>query len=71
MLLLGLLLVAVASVPPAGGRLGRLAEIRFRRGWAAVAAVALQTAILRVFPDGPWRRTCMCRASSCSARAAR
>src|SRR3954471_9527546 len=52
MFLLGLLTLVVATVPLAGGRLGRIGDIRFNRSWAGVAAMALQTAILRFFPDG-------------------
>src|SRR3954471_5403428 len=52
MLLLGLLTVVVATVPLAGGRIGRLGGIRFKRRWAGVAALVLQTAILRVFSHG-------------------
>ena len=50
MILLGLLLVAIATVPVAGGRLHRLADLRFKRGWAGVAALVLQYTILKAFP---------------------
>jgi len=50
--LLGLLVLCVATVPPAGGRLGRLSELSFRRKWAALAALALQFSIMKLFPEG-------------------
>jgi MFS family permease len=50
--LLGLLTICVATVPLAGGRLGRLSEITFRRSWAGLAALLLQFTILRLFPVG-------------------
>jgi hypothetical protein len=46
------MLLAVASVPLAGGRLGALAEIRLRHGWAILAAVAAQVLITTIAPDG-------------------
>ena len=52
MFLLGLLVICVATVPVAGGRLGRLSDITFTRAWAGVLAVGIQIAIMRVFPDG-------------------
>jgi MFS family permease len=52
MFLLGLLTLVVATVPLSGGRLGRLADIRFERRWAGVAALLVQTAILKVFSHG-------------------
>ena len=52
MLLLGLLVLCVATVPLAGGRLGRLSEIGFRRKWAGLAALALQFSIMKLFPEG-------------------
>src|SRR3954470_11722547 len=52
MFLLGLLTLVVATVPLAGGRLGRLGEIRFRRRWGGVAALLAQTGIRRVFSHG-------------------
>jgi MFS family permease len=52
MFLLGLLTLVVATVPLAGGRIGRLGEIRFERRWAGVAALVLQIAILRMFSHG-------------------
>src|SRR4051812_13759514 len=50
MFLLGLLTLVVATVPLAGGRLARIGDVRFRRTWAGIAALLVQTAILRVFP---------------------
>lgn len=52
MFLLGVLTLVIATVPLAGGRIGRLSEIEFRRRWAGVAALLVQTAILRVFSHG-------------------
>jgi MFS family permease len=52
MFLLGLLTLVIATVPLAGGRLGAIADIKFRRAWAGLGALVLQTAILRVFADG-------------------
>ena len=40
------------TVPLLGGRLGRLAELQFRRKYVAVAAVVIQALILGVFPEG-------------------
>ena len=52
MLLLGVLTLWVATVPLAGGRIGLLSTISFRRKWAGLAAVVLQVLILRVWPHG-------------------
>ena len=50
--LIGLLFLAcVASVPLAGGRLGALAELRFRAVGLLVAAIAAQILIVTVFPQ--------------------
>jgi hypothetical protein len=46
------MLLALATVPLAGGRLGALAEIRLRHGWAILAAVAAQIFITTIAPDG-------------------
>jgi MFS family permease len=50
--LLGLLLICIASVPLAGGRLGSLSRITFKRPAAGVLALALQVTIMRFFPSG-------------------
>jgi MFS family permease len=50
--LLALLTLCVASVPLAGGRIGRLSNIEFQRPWAGMAALILQYAIMRAFPEG-------------------
>jgi hypothetical protein len=51
--LIGLALVlALLSVPLAGGRLMRLAELRIRFGWFALAALAMQVVIISVVPSG-------------------
>jgi Family of unknown function (DUF5317) len=50
-----LVLTAVAlvlSVPLAGGRLSRLADIRIRAAWAVLLAVAIQVGISDVAPGG-------------------
>jgi hypothetical protein len=44
-------LLAVVTVPLAGGDLTRLAEHRFRRPWALAAALAVQIVIISVIPD--------------------
>jgi hypothetical protein len=49
------MLLAFATVPLAGGRLGALAEIRFRHGWAILIAVAAQVLITTIAPDGSTR----------------
>lgn len=52
MLLVVTALVLVASVPLAGGRLGRLTDIRVRGIWAVLTAAALQVGITDVVPGG-------------------
>src|SRR4051794_23645958 len=50
---LGVLFVlAVASVPLAGGRLGALADLRLRGVWAIAAALAIQILIITLLPGG-------------------
>lgn len=51
MVLLAVLVLALASVPLAGGRIAALAEISFRWGWTVVTAIGLQVLIISVFPD--------------------
>ena len=52
-MLIGLvLLVCLATVPLAGGRLGALAEVHFRGAWLALAAIAAQILIISVVPQG-------------------
>jgi hypothetical protein len=46
------MLVAIASVPLTGGRLGALADIRPRHTWAILTAVAAQIVITTIAPDG-------------------
>ena len=46
------MLLAVASVPLAGGRLGQLAEVRLRQVWAILTAVTLQVLITTIAPGG-------------------
>ena len=51
-MLIGLLFLAcLASVPLAGGRLGALAELRFRAVGLLVAAIGAQVLIVTVFPQ--------------------
>jgi hypothetical protein len=52
MLLIVTALALVISVPLAGGRLSRLADIRVRAMWAVLLAVALQVAITDAVPGG-------------------
>ena len=51
MTLLFALAVALATVPLAGGRLGRLADLELRAGWLVLAALAVQIVIISVVPD--------------------
>jgi MFS family permease len=44
--------IALLSVPLFGGRLGALADLRFRRVWALLLALGLQVLIMRVVPEG-------------------
>lgn len=46
------LLACLLSVPVFDGRLGRLADLRFRAGGLAVAALAAQVLIISVLPAG-------------------
>ena len=46
------MLVVLASVPLAGGRLGALAEIRFQQSWTIPLALAVQILITTVVPEG-------------------
>lgn len=52
MLLVVTAIALVLSVPLAGGRLSRLADIRFRAIWAVLLAVAIQVGISDVAPGG-------------------
>jgi hypothetical protein len=52
-MLIGLaFLLALATVPLAGGRVAALADVRLRRGWLLVAAIGLQILIINVVPSG-------------------
>src|SRR3954449_11206143 len=52
-MLIGLVFVAlVATVPLAGGRVGALAELRFRAKGLLVGAIVAQILIVSIFPDG-------------------
>jgi hypothetical protein len=52
MLLGAILILGILSVPLTGGRLGRIAELSFRRPWAIVAALLTQVVIIELVPDG-------------------
>jgi hypothetical protein len=43
-------LLCLLSVPLAGGRLSRLADVKLRAAWLAVAAIAIQVVIVSVLP---------------------
>ena len=52
-MLIGLvLLLCLATVPLARGRLGALADVRFRGSWLALVAIAGQIVIVSLFPQG-------------------
>ena len=53
MFMVAILLLAVATVPLAGGRLQKLATVRLRWAWTLPVALAIQLAITTVVPDGP------------------
>lgn len=53
MLLAAALLVCLATVPLAGGRLCRLADLELRRTWTVALALALQVVIVYLIPDWP------------------
>jgi hypothetical protein len=46
------LLLCLATVPLAGGRLGALADVRFRASWLAVVAILGQIVIISLLPQG-------------------
>jgi hypothetical protein len=52
MLLLVALLLALATVPLAGGRLSALTELHFRAPWLALTAVVTQLVIITILPGG-------------------
>jgi uncharacterized protein DUF5317 len=52
LLLTAAIALCIASVVLAGGRLGALAELRFRHAWAVVAALTVQIVIISVVPAG-------------------
>lgn len=52
-LLVTAVLLIVLSVPPLGGRLGALAELRLRWTPALLGALGVQLAVLRLAPDWP------------------
>ena len=51
MILLAVLLLALVTVPPSGGRLSRLADIQLRHLWAIAVGLGLQILIISVIPD--------------------
>ena len=54
MLIGSALLLCILSVPLLGGRLQALAELEFRRGALAVAALFIQIVIISVLPGDAW-----------------
>jgi hypothetical protein len=52
MLIGAALLLCILSVPLTGGRLSGVAELDFRRGWLAVAALVVQVLIISILPHG-------------------
>ena len=54
MLIGAALLLCILSVPLLGGRLSALAELEFRRGWLAVAALLIQIVIISILPGDAW-----------------
>ena len=52
MLIGAALLLCILTVPLAGGRLSRLADLEFRHSWLAVAALVVQVLIISVLPGG-------------------
>jgi hypothetical protein len=46
------LLLCLVTVPLAGGRVGALADVRFRASWLALAAIAVQIFVISVVPSG-------------------
>ncbi|HVM12539.1 MAG TPA: MFS transporter [Actinomycetota bacterium] len=53
MLLLGLLGLIIVSVPLAGGRLGRIADLRVRQPWVLAAALVAKFSVILLFPGSP------------------
>jgi hypothetical protein len=54
MLIGAALLLCILSVPLLGGRLQALAQLEFRRGWLAVAALVVQVVIISILPGDAW-----------------
>lgn len=52
MLLIAFVGLALLTVPLAGGRLTRLADVRFKRFWALATALVVQVIIISVLPEG-------------------
>ncbi len=52
MLLVACFVLCLASVPLAGGRVMALADLRLARSWALGAALAIQVAIVSLWPEG-------------------
>ncbi len=51
MILLAVLVLALVTVPLAGGRLMRIADVSFRWGWAILIAIGLQIFVISFLPD--------------------
>jgi hypothetical protein len=54
MLIGAALILCILSVPLLGGRLQSLAELEFRRGGFAVAALLIQVVIISILPGDAW-----------------
>ncbi len=54
MLIGAALVLCILSVPLLGGRLQSLAELEFRRGGFAVAALVIQVVIISILPGDAW-----------------
>src|SRR3712207_991317 len=50
MLIVAACLLAVLTVPLAGGKLMRLADLELRRGWTVGAAIGIRVLVITVFP---------------------
>ena len=53
MFMVAVFVLALVTVPLAGGRLHRLAEVRLRLTWTLLVALAIQLVITTLVPDGP------------------
>jgi hypothetical protein len=60
MLLAALAVLVIVTVPLAGGRLGRLADLRLRAVWVLALALVAQILIISVIPGGDVPCTARC-----------